>query len=54
MKVLLVAPPIMDDYALEPVSIAMDAYRECPPYGMYLLHAELMAHGHDPVLAVLG
>lgn len=32
MKVLLVAPPIMDDLFFA---------RECPPYGIYLLQAVL-------------
>lgn len=43
----------MDDYGLGPQSIAMDAIRECPPYGMYLLQAELIASGHETELADL-
>ena len=53
MRVLLYAPPIMDDYAFVMRPIGMDAYRECPPYGMYLLHAVLNARGHDATLADL-
>jgi anaerobic magnesium-protoporphyrin IX monomethyl ester cyclase len=53
MKVVLIAPPIMDfissDDELRP--IAMDAVRECPPYGIYLLQAVLRAAGHDVVVA---
>lgn len=53
MRVLVVVPPIMDDFGQGLESIAMDAIRECPPYGAYLLHATLMAHGHNAVLADL-
>jgi anaerobic magnesium-protoporphyrin IX monomethyl ester cyclase len=53
MKVLLIAPPIMDDFWGEPQSIAMDAVRECPPYGMYLLTAVLRKAGHETHLADL-
>jgi radical SAM superfamily enzyme YgiQ (UPF0313 family) len=54
MKVLLIAPPIMDDVFDErPRPIAMDAVRECPPYGIYLLHAVLRKAGHDARLADL-
>ena len=53
MKVLLVAPPIMDDFFGEPRSIAMDAVRECPPYGIYLLQAVLLAQGHEVIVADL-
>lgn len=50
MKVTLIAPPIMDHVQGRLVPIAMDAHRECPPYGMYLLRAALRGHGHDAIL----
>lgn len=54
MKVLLFAPPIMDDiFADKPAPIAMDAVRECPPYGIYLLQAVLREAGHDARVADL-
>lgn len=54
MKVVLVAPPIMDDlFWDEPRSIAMDAIRECPPYGIYLLQAVLRRAGHEALVADL-
>lgn len=46
MRVLLCAPPIMDHVGDRLESIAMDAHRECPPYGMYLLRSSLLAAGH--------
>ena len=53
MKVLLVAPPIMDYMEGRLVPIAMDAHRTCPPYGMYLLASTLRAAGHEVALADL-
>jgi anaerobic magnesium-protoporphyrin IX monomethyl ester cyclase len=53
MQVLLIAPPIMDRVNGSLVSIAMDAHRECPPYGMYLLLAALRERGHDAKMADL-
>jgi radical SAM superfamily enzyme YgiQ (UPF0313 family) len=53
MKVVLIAPPIMDDFWGTPQSIAMDAVRECPPYGIYLLQGVLRAAGHEAVVADL-
>lgn len=53
MQVLLVAPPVMDDYGGDLRPIAMDADRECPPYGMYLLQAVLRDSGHDALVADL-
>jgi anaerobic magnesium-protoporphyrin IX monomethyl ester cyclase len=54
MKVLLIAPPIMDDLFWEqPRSIAMDAVHECPPYGIYLLQAVLRAAQHEAIVADL-
>jgi len=54
MKVLLIAPPIMDDLFWDrPVSIAMDAVRECPPYGIFLLQAVLQHAQHEAIVADL-
>jgi anaerobic magnesium-protoporphyrin IX monomethyl ester cyclase len=54
MKVLLFAPPIMDDLFFDkPRPIAMDAVKECPPYGIYLLQAVLREAGHDAIVADL-
>ena len=54
MKVVLFAPPIMDDFFWgEPQPIAMDAVRECPPYGVYLLQAVLRRAGFDAIVADL-
>ncbi|MDI9940336.1 radical SAM protein [Rhodococcus sp. IEGM 1351] len=50
---MLIAPPIMDDHGLGMASIAMDAIRECPPYGIYLLHAVLCDAGYDAFLVDL-
>ena len=47
MKIVLIAPPIMDNVGRRLVPIAMDAHRECPPYGMYLLQAVLEDAGHE-------
>lgn len=53
MKVLLIAPPIMDviDGRLQVVGV--DALRECPPLGIYGLAAVLEAEGHHVVIADL-
>ena len=53
MKVLLIAPPIMDvlDGTLQVVGV--DALRECPPLGIYGLAAVLEAQGHDVVIGDL-
>jgi len=53
MKVLLIAPPIMDNFWGKPVPIAMDAVKECPPYGIYLLQSVLRAAGHEVYVADL-
>lgn len=50
VKVVLIAPPIMDLVQGHLQPIAMDAHRECPPYGIYLLRSALIAGGHDVVL----
>lgn len=47
MRVTLCAPPIMDYFGDRLESIAMDAHRECPPYGMYLLREALQLARHD-------
>lgn len=53
MKVVLIAPPIMDNFGGDLQPIAMDAVRECPPYGIYLLTSVLRAQGHEVTLADL-
>src|SRR5689334_2841235 len=53
MKVVLIAPPIMDNLWETARPIAMDAVRECPPYGIYLLQAVLRAAGHEAIVADL-
>ena len=53
MRVLLIATPIMDYVAGELEPIEMDAYRVCPPYGLYMLCAVLEAAGHEVVFADL-
>lgn len=47
MKIVLIAPPLMDyqDGRLTP--IAMDAFKTCPPYGLYMLGSILREEGHD-------
>ena len=53
MKVMLIAPPIMDviDGRLQVVGV--DAIRECPPLGIYTLAAVLEARGHDVIIVDL-
>ena len=53
MKVLLIAPPIMDAIDGELQVVGVDALRECPPLGIYGLAAVLEAHGHEAVVADL-
>ena len=53
MKVLLVAPPIMDTLDGRLQVVGVDAIRECPPLGIYTLAAVLEAEGHDVVVADL-
>jgi len=53
MKVLLVAPPIMDYVEGQLCPIAMDATCECPPYGVYTLASVLRNNQHEVVLADL-
>src|SRR5690349_12171045 len=53
VKVVLIAPPIMDYVGGRLRPISMDAERECPPYGMYMLASVLRRDGHEVVLADL-
>ena len=53
MKVLLVAPAIMDTIDGRLQVVGVDALRECPPLGIYTLAAVLEAEGHDVVVADL-
>jgi anaerobic magnesium-protoporphyrin IX monomethyl ester cyclase len=53
MKILLVAPPIMDYVEGQLCPIAMDATCECPPYGIYSLAHILTNNGYEVVLADL-
>ena len=53
MKVLLIAPPIMDVVDGELRVVGVDALRECPPLGIYGLAAVLEAQGHEVVIADL-
>lgn len=53
MKVLLIAPPIMDVIGGELRVVGVDALRECPPLGIYGLAAVLEAQGHEPIVADL-
>lgn len=50
MKVILIAPPIMDYFGTKLKPIAQDAGRNCPPYGMYLLTSLLREHEYDVIL----
>lgn len=47
MRVLLIAPPIMDYVGQSLRPIAQDATHNCPPYGLYLLASILRSDGHD-------
>jgi radical SAM superfamily enzyme YgiQ (UPF0313 family) len=53
MKVLLIAPPIMDVVDGELRVVGVDALRECPPLGIYGLAAVLEANGHETAVADL-
>jgi radical SAM superfamily enzyme YgiQ (UPF0313 family) len=53
MKIVLVAPPLMDYVDGVLIPIAMDAHRECPPYGIFLLATLLRGYGHEVVIADL-
>ena len=47
MRVVLLAPPLMDHIDGLLLPIAMDAVRACPPYGVYLLARILQQDGHQ-------
>lgn len=47
MKVILIAPPLMDYVNGVLAPIAMDAVRACPPYGVFLLAQVLQQDGHE-------
>jgi anaerobic magnesium-protoporphyrin IX monomethyl ester cyclase len=53
MKIALIAVPILDwvDGELRPVE--MDAYRVCPPYGIYLLASVARDRGHEVAIVDL-
>ncbi len=53
MKVLLIAPPIMDTIDGRLRVVGVDAILECPPLGIYSLGAVLEAQGHEVVIADL-
>src|SRR5262245_15157771 len=53
MKVLLIAPPIMDTIDGRLRVVGVDAIRECPPLGTYTLASALEGQGHDVVIADL-
>jgi radical SAM superfamily enzyme YgiQ (UPF0313 family) len=53
MKVMLIAPPIMDAIDGRLQVVGVDALRECPPLGIYGLAAVLEAQGHEVVVADL-
>ena len=53
MKVVLVAPPIMDTLDGRLQVVGVDALRECPPLGIYVLAAVLEAEGHEVAVADL-
>ena len=53
MKVLLIAPPIMDVVDGQLQVVGVDALRECPPLGIYGLAAVLEAQDHEAPVADL-
>jgi radical SAM superfamily enzyme YgiQ (UPF0313 family) len=53
MKILLIAPPIMDTINGRLQVVGVDAIRECPPLGIYTLASALEEQGHDVVIADL-
>jgi anaerobic magnesium-protoporphyrin IX monomethyl ester cyclase len=53
MRILLIAPPIMDDIDGRLQVVGVDAIRECPPLGINTLAAALEDQGHDVVIADL-
>jgi radical SAM superfamily enzyme YgiQ (UPF0313 family) len=53
MKVVLIIPPVLDRFGERLMPIGLDAIRECPSVGVYLLASVLRREGHDVVLADL-
>jgi len=53
MRILLVAPPIMDVVGPRLQTIAQDATRNCPPYGLYLLASILRQQQHEVTIVDL-
>ncbi|CAG0927433.1 Anaerobic magnesium-protoporphyrin IX monomethyl ester cyclase [Planctomycetaceae bacterium] len=53
LRVVLVAPPLLDMLEGRLVPIAMDRHRTNPPYGIYMLASLLRARGHQVTLADL-
>lgn len=53
MKIVLIAPPLMDKIEDVLIPISMDAHRECPPYGIFLLASILRQAGYEVVIADL-
>jgi anaerobic magnesium-protoporphyrin IX monomethyl ester cyclase len=53
MKVVLIAPPIMDMVEQQLRPIAQDATRNCPPYGLYLLANILRERQHEVIIVDL-
>ena len=53
MRVVLVAPPIMDVVGLQLRPIAQDATRNCPPYGLYVLAGILRQERHEVTMVDL-
>ncbi|VVS94679.1 B12-binding domain-containing radical SAM protein [Desulfoluna spongiiphila] len=50
MRIILIAPPLMDYHEGLLTPIAMDAVKSCPPYGIYLLATILRRHGHEVII----
>jgi radical SAM superfamily enzyme YgiQ (UPF0313 family) len=53
VKILLIAPPIMDTIEGRLQVVGVDALRECPPLGIYSLAAVLESQGHEVAIADL-
>lgn len=53
MKILLIIPPVLDRFEGRLMPIGLDAVRECPSVGVYLLAAVLRREGHDAPIADL-
>lgn len=50
MRIILIAPPLMDIQNGVLFPISMDAVRTCPSYGIYLLAAILRQKGHEVII----